>query len=239
MQLHPAFKPLVAAVVGGWLAMGAVTASAQMIPQTADMSVTGTIVPAACSASFESGGVVDFGTVKVVDLPANGYYRLGERNTAFTVTCASDKRVMFSLVDLQSASRVTDTGLIQALGGAGAPTIPFLHGFGTGNANGTTTNLGGYVMATNRGTVDGVDRRIIYSSDGGGEWGAGGGGQEALLPNGKALYSMGVDLNATFARGKVFRFPLRVVAALNLDSRLQVVEDTPLNGQAVFSISYQ
>ena len=233
MQPHHAFKPLVAAAVGAWLTLGAATASAQMLPQTADMAVTGTIVPAACSASFAGGGVVDFGTIKVADLPDNAAYGLGGRDTALTVSCASTKRVYFSAVDLQSASKVTGADMQAVLGSAAT----FLYGLGTGAVNGTPTNLGSYVVEMPRGTIDGTSTMIVYSNDNGATWG-GGGSLDHLLANGSVLYSMGGVLVPP-TRGRVFNFPLRIVAALDRGSRLQVAQDTPLNGQLVFSIRYE
>jgi hypothetical protein len=40
-------------------------------------------------------------------------------------------------------------------------------------------------------------------------------------------------------RGQAFNIPLKITAALNKGSELQVAKDTPLNGQAVFTINYQ
>ena len=231
MQMHSAFKPLVAAAVGGWLAMSVATASAQMTPQTADMSVTGTIVPAACSANFTGGGTVDFGTIRLIDLPANAYYSLGDRNTALNVICNANKRVNFSVQDMQSASRIVGTAMQTAVS---VNSDQYIFGLGATTVNSVPVNIGGYSLTVSALKVDNVNRAAIYSLNNGSSWNA---GAAYLSFNDSVLVTAGNG--TTPVAGAEFNFPLKVTAALNYGSRLQVAQDTPLNGQAVFSIRYQ
>ena len=232
MQMHSAFKPLIAAAVGGWLAMSAATASAQMTPQTADMSVTGTIVPAACSASFTGGGTVDFGTIRLIDLPNSALYPLGTKNVDLTVSCTSNKRVAFAVTDLQASNRIIGTEMQTALGTSWDVT---LLGLGAGTVGGTPVILGSYVVALGAPVVNTTRRINIYSPNGGTSWT---GPSDWIAADGARLHTAGSTATAPVT-GTSFTFPLIIRAALNYGSRLQVAQDTRLNGQAVFAISYQ
>ena len=229
--MNAAFKLPVAAVVGGWLAMSAATVFAQMTPQTADMTITGTIVPAACTANFDDDGVVDFGTIRLIDLPATGYYRLGDKYTALNVSCNANKRVTFSVQDLQSASRIVGGTMQSAVSVNGDQ---YIFGLGTATVNSTAVNIGGYSMTLSAPTVDTVARSGIYSNLSGVSWSS---GAAYLSFNGSVLMTAGNG--TTPVTGRAFTFPLKVTAALNTASSLQVAQDTRLNGQAVFAISYQ
>ena len=212
--------------------MGVTPAAAQMTSQTADMTVTGTIVPAACSASFENDGVVDFKTIRLVDLPAKAYYSLGSKNVALNVSCSANKSVSFTVADAQSASRVADAAMVSLLN-AGA--VSYILGLGTGTAGGKPVNLGGYAIDIDPASTDTGGKVTIYSNGSG--W-SGSGGWERVLPNGTTLFSVGTSTTVQ-ATGRIFRFPLIVKAGLNTGDALQVAQDTLLNGQAVFSIKYQ
>ncbi|WP_124384413.1 DUF1120 domain-containing protein [Ralstonia sp. SET104] len=232
MQLQTISKALLAAAAGSLFAVGTSPAFAQ---DTADLAVKGTIVPAACSANFTGGDTVDFGTIKVVDLLPNSYNKLGSKNTELNVTCSSDKRVSFSMSDAQSASRITDSAMVSLLQ---ATHSGVLLGLGTATVNGSPVNLGAYYVLLDQTTVDGAARTAIYSNNSGASWNGRGSGTEWLVPNSTTLFSAGSNTTTQIA-GNVFNFPLEVVAGLNTGSALQVASDTPLNGQAVFTINYQ
>ena len=231
MQRHRVSRFLVATAVGGWAALSAATAFAQQAPQTADMKVTGTIVPSACSATFTGGSTVDFGTIRLIDLPANSYYQLGNRNTALKVTCNASKRVNFSVRDMQPTSRITGATMQAAIGAIGDA---YIFGLGMTDVSGTSVSIGSYSLAISALTVDSVSRSAIYSTNGGSTWTS---AAEYLPPDGATLFTAGSGV--TPVAGAEFNFPLKVTAALNYGSRLQVAQDAPFNGQAVFSINYQ
>ena len=230
MQHQTISKALLAAAAGSLFALGAPSAFAQ---DTADLTVKGSIVPAACSASFTGGDTVDFGTIKVVDLLPNSYNSLGSKDTELNVTCSVNKRVTFSMADAQSASRIADAAMVTAVG---APNASTLLGLGTGIANGTTVNLGSYAVQNDAPVVDGTGRFNIYSDNRGASWN-GGAGKGWTIPDG-TLFSAGSDVR-TPVNGQVFKFPMTIKASMNKGSELQVAQDTPLNGQAVFTINYQ
>lgn len=215
---------------------GASAAFAQMTPQTADMSVTGTVVPAACSASFSGGGEVDFGTIRLIDLPDNAYHPLGTRNLTLSVVCSSSKYVTLSVADLQSASRITDAAMYTALATSADPTT--VYGLGTGTVGGTAVNLGGYSILSGQPLTNGTAGPIRFSTNSGSTWRTDWLSSILTLSSDGRLFAA-FNTAGVRTTGTRFDFPLTIRAALNNGSRLQVADNTRLNGQAVFSISYQ
>ena len=238
MQRQTISKALLATVAGSLFALGASPAFAQ---DTADLTVKGSIVPAACSANFTGGDTVDFGTIKVVDLLPNSYNPLGTKTTALNVTCSSNKQVHIAVNDAQHGSAILDTTMQQLLGRAYLATS----GFGLGKAavggNPNSVELGTFVIKAPAPTVDGAVQGLLYSPPGSTAY-LGGGANRDLEPanlGGGRWYSAGRDNGAVVATGMNFIYPLEITAALNKGSALQVAQDTPLNGQAVFTIRYE
>ena len=112
----------------------------------------------------------------------------------------------------------------------------YVLGLGTGMVSGMPVNLGSYAINMDPASTDTGGRYTIYSNNGT-NW-TGSGGREYALPNGTTLFSVGASTTSQ-ALGQTFKFPLTISAALNYGSRLQVAQDTRLNGQAVFTINYQ
>jgi hypothetical protein len=74
---------------------------------------------------------------------------------------------------------------------------------------------------------------MIYQNPGTWHW-----GPTNLMGAFGDSYSAGIS-GTQIARGTKFSFPMTIKAALNKGSELQVASDTPLNGQAVFTVNYQ
>ncbi|GCB06825.1 DUF1120 domain-containing protein [Ralstonia sp. SET104] len=230
MQLQTISKALLAAAAGSLFALGTSPAFAQ---DTADLTVKGAIVPAACSANFTGGDTVDFGTIKVVDLLPNSYNPLGTKSTELNLTCSSAKRVTFSMADAQATTKITAAGMYDVLGLIGGQRSPtYVFGLGTGHANGSAVNLGNYVLVPGTSIIDSVNYRVLYSGNNGATWNSA--ATSHLVSQG--LHSIG---NSQPVSGTNFIIPMTVQAVLNKGSELQVASDTPLNGQAVFTINYQ
>ena len=225
---------LIAAAIGSLFAGGVSVAFAQLAPQTADMSVTGTIVPPACSVAFDGGGEVNFGTIRLIDLPPNAYHSLGSQNTALRVSCTTNKQVNFQVRDLQSSSRISDAQMYALLNTGEATNDAHMFGLGTATVGSSTVNLGSYAIRSANRSVGGTVVGDIYSDNAGASW-AGVTMISAVSTN--RLNSAGNGNRP--AAGREFIFPLQITAALNYGSRLQVADDTRLNGQVQFSINYQ
>ncbi|MEN5017012.1 DUF1120 domain-containing protein [Erwinia sp. Eh17-17] len=64
-----------------------------------DVRVVGTIVPAACTPSFPSGAVVDYGTIKASSLNQTSYTVLNEKAVAFAITCEAPTKVSLRAIN--------------------------------------------------------------------------------------------------------------------------------------------
>lgn len=228
MQIQTLPKALMVAAFGSLFAVGALPVFAQ---DTADLSVKGTIVPGACSANFTGGDTVDFGIIKLVDLPAEKYHFVGEKTTALNVNCAAKKQVTFSVTDSKSGTAITNTEMHTALGNA---TLNSRHifGLGTASVDSKVVNLGSYTIVSVNRTVDGLVGANMHSTDDGVTWKT----DTTYLTTDRVF---GVGDGKALTTGKSFSFPLTIKAALNLGSELQVAQDTRINGEAVFSIKYE
>lgn len=228
MQIKTLPKALMAVAVGSLFAVGASSAFAQ---DTADLAVKGTIVPGACAATFAGGDTVDFGTIKVVDLPADDYVLIGEKKTALNVDCAAKKQVSFGLTDSKADTAIQNTKMYTALSG-GVLSARHVLGLGAASVDSKPVNLGSYTISSNGRKVDGKVGTNMHSGDKGQTWSSG-----VMVLTTDRTFSVGDGTVLT--AGTSFSFPLTIKAALNLGSELQVAQDTKLNGAAVFSINYQ
>lgn len=98
-------------MIPGVLALVCATpdANASTSNESASFSVTGTILPAACSISLQGGGKVDYGTMRTSDdtftgTPINNNggsaaFSLGSKVIGYTITCQAPTRVEMSFQD--------------------------------------------------------------------------------------------------------------------------------------------
>ncbi|KHK53545.1 hypothetical protein PI87_17020 [Ralstonia sp. A12] len=215
------------------------SAFAQQTPQTADLSITGTITPAPCTASFANNGEIGFGTIDHANFLAlpNQYYYMGEKNISLSVACPASRTVQFSVQDLQSASSLGKAAGFEAGLGDGAADEEY-YGLGTARVDGKDVKLGAYTINYSVPRVDGAPRNMIISADGQ-NWSRDASG---LVMNNLLTYAVAADDTgaAVPMSGKNFNFDLLVYGMLNKATELHsVADDIALNGQAVFSIQYQ
>ncbi|MFP3890261.1 DUF1120 domain-containing protein [uncultured Ralstonia sp.] len=234
MQIQNMRKALVATAVGGLFAMAASSAFAA---DTAELTVKGTIIPSACTANFAGGGNIDFGTIKIADLKANEFNKLPSQTTSLTVSCQTAKQVQFTVTDSQDGTAIDaqpfNTGSLS------------VYGLGAATVDGKQVKLGGYSLVLGTPTADGKSMTPIMQN--GSRWqtadfvnhaGYAYGGGEALYNYDFWKDAFKPSSDGWTATAKVMTYPLTINASLNKGSELQFAEDTKLNGQAVFNISY-
>ena len=231
MQTPTMHKAMIAVAAAGLFSLGTSAAFAQQAPQSADMTVTGTIVPAACSVDFEGGGVFDFGRARLIDLPANAHYRMGTKTMSLNVTCASKKRVMVRVLDMQPDSRIVGAEMRTA---TGASVDGQIFGLGMATVGSGSTSLGSYSLTVSAPKIDGASSALVYTIDNGASWRA----SLGLMSYNDGAFVTGAT-GTTPITGTRFVFPVTVQVALNYGSRLQVAQDTPFNGQTTIAINYQ
>ncbi|WP_390344025.1 DUF1120 domain-containing protein [Variovorax boronicumulans] len=131
--------------------------------ESAELRITGTIVPAACTPAFAGGGVVDYGTIPASSLNPTAQTTLAEKSIQLTMTCDAPVRFGFKVIDERAASAVTSLETIQGA----TPNMKF--GLGTSDGK----NIGAYSLQVVRETVNGGGFSIaLESGDGGISWGS-------------------------------------------------------------------
>ncbi|MHC8288597.1 DUF1120 domain-containing protein [Pseudomonas sp. XS1P51] len=127
------------------------TSSAVAASET-DLTVTGTITPAACEPILANGGVIDFGKIRVKDLKETTHTRIGNEIIQLTVNCNASALFAISSRDNREGSAST-TGA---------------NYFGLGKINGNE-KLGRYQMSIKNPVAD-VPVGVLFSDNEGVSW---------------------------------------------------------------------
>ena len=228
-------KPLAATAIGTALMVWGASAFAD---DTAALTVKGNIIPSACVPTFSGGGVVDFGTIKTVDLNANNYNNVGTRGAQLTISCQSEKAVVVGVSDNQSASSLGADIISTAFDPKGKVySSDYVYGLGATNVDGKQVSLGSYVLSGKL-KVDGANQDLVHQENG--TW--------QILDFGSALmfskngaygpFKVTSTTGGEVMKGRKFIYDFQVTAVLNKGSLLALNEEVPLNGNATFTITY-
>jgi hypothetical protein len=77
------------------LVLLASTAFPALASESVDVSIVGTIVPAACTPTISGSGVVDYGDISSASLSADSYTLLDVKSLEFSINCDAPTRVGF------------------------------------------------------------------------------------------------------------------------------------------------
>lgn len=128
------------------------TAPAAFAASTTDVTVTGTITPAACTPSLAGGGNFDLGRISAQDLRPGGT-GLPTQVKSLGVVCDAPTRFALRAVD----------------GRAGTDTNPNEYTFGLGSSG--SEKIGRYTMRLTNYIADGSSQVVgVVSDNGGGRW---------------------------------------------------------------------
>ncbi|MCU1760541.1 DUF1120 domain-containing protein [Pseudomonas sp. 14P_8.1_Bac3] len=116
-----------------------------------DLSVTGKIIPSACTPTLSNGGVVEYGKISSKDLNQTTGTYLEKRTVMLTVNCDGLTRFALEGID----NRVGSSTLAVA--------------FGLGKIDGTQ-NLGHFMVSMMSAVADGVSVLPVKSKDGQTGW---------------------------------------------------------------------
>ncbi|WP_035060164.1 DUF1120 domain-containing protein [Andreprevotia chitinilytica] len=207
---------------------GAASASFAATTSTLDLTVGGTISPAPCTLDFDAGNTVDFGTTKASALSKTAYYNLGILSTHANITCSAPIKAAFKIVDNRAASAIRDDGMNALISNFGQSYL-----FGLGQAN--SINIGAYgIYFTEAAVFDGTTQANNMLSTNGTAWTNN--TNTWLDPSGKTFYSAGSG--TTPAAGRNMSYQIKVKAALNKATALNLVNDIQLDGAATFELVY-
>jgi hypothetical protein len=98
----------------------------------AEITVKGTITPAACTPTLSNGGVVDFGVISVNDLVADAQTLLKVKDLELTISCTAPAMIGFTHIDNRHSS------LVDAIGGVRIPSPT-----GSGSVFGESSRMSG------------------------------------------------------------------------------------------------
>ena len=179
--------------------------------QTADLQLTGKIVPNSCDVTFANSGVIDFGEVKAADIKQDEATALPRKYLRWDVVCGGPTAITAKWVDNKVGDGVpggtNPAGYRFSLGKDSANT-PIGHLIMHHGAGESVTVTGG--VAGLGGTAN-----VIVSSDNGATWLNSGYGEQshvnmisystgttALAPEAYTTYSNNMVFTATLAKGE-------------------------------------
>ncbi|UGA37678.1 DUF1120 domain-containing protein [Chromobacterium haemolyticum] len=214
---------------------------------SADLLITGKLVPPSCTPTLSGGAVIDYGAIPVSNLSSSTAHTLEDRNTNLTVTCQEDTALGIRITDARADSKpVLGAEIPQPVTHSQSTRVATSNtqtmGLGNDAAKG---KLGVWWMTIDKTglkatTVDSKEvqgTELLFSTVPG-----------AWLP--VAIFpveahvkdvTFAIQGGATLAPAvaAVHTFPLVVGAALNTKGRLSVKDDTKLDGKGTFTIYYQ
>lgn len=191
---------------------------------TADLRITGTIVPAACTPTFAGGGIVNFGKISASDLSESEPTKLSHRHVGLTIAC--DAPTQFALRAIDNVPSTVHT--------------PDSWRFGLGLADGGE-KIGWYYVdvETASVTLDGAaanDR--LVSTDQGATW---------LTPRNPNGVSLGANVLGGWIKTASDTSPsmvtnasmqVRIGAEIAPTASLPTADEIALNGHATFEVVY-
>ncbi|MDZ4355436.1 MAG: DUF1120 domain-containing protein [Variovorax sp.] len=194
--------------------------------ESAELRITGTIVPTACTPAFAGGGVVDYGTISARSLNPVGQTTLAEKSIQLTLTCEASAMFAFKVLDDRAGTAVTSLETI--------PTYTANMKFGLGASDGK--NIGAYSMQIVKETADEGPTQHIHSADGGSIWTKFAGG--LTVDGGEIVAFSGRAPQLVPGPHASVTADIRVVAVIDQGSHLPLTQKIPLDGLSTFELVY-
>ncbi len=205
-------KKVLALTLISCAAMSAGTANAE----SAEIRVTGKIVPDACQASFSNGGNVDYNLISSDKLKNDQVTKLEPQRLSLNVTCNAASKVSIKMTDNRSGT---------AVGGVGDG-----YDFGLGGKN-----TGSYTLELSRATSDGNAATVLTDTSGDGTW-----------TNDISSFKADGSFRKSFATGgattpgayTTVTTDIVVIPVINKLSELDIGQGIDLDGSATLELAY-
>lgn len=130
---------------------------AQAAPIESTLTLSGQIVPVACTLDFQANGVYDYGDISATSFAATGPTALGSIAQSYTIGCASPTQLALRTVDNRSTT-VNNPG-------SSTPTFDFGLGADRGG-----NNIGYNQYKASNPIIDGTPGRFLVSTNSGLNW---------------------------------------------------------------------
>jgi hypothetical protein len=212
--------------------------------ESVNLSVTGTIDPAACTPTLGSSGTVDYGRINANQLSADSYTQLGTKEIDLTITCSAPAKVAIRAVNGRVGSLAAPSE--RSAGGTPAPfilnnAIPSAVGLGLDG----TTKIGGYSVNLGSVTVEATNGNIgniltltaLYSSNGSDWNGVDTASTSLYRTNTDNYISWGAN-QSTPAAFTTMATTLKVNAYINKSTELDLSKPVNLNGLTTIELVY-
>ncbi|MGY4835198.1 DUF1120 domain-containing protein [Burkholderia pyrrocinia] len=198
-------------------------------PSSAELKVTGLIVPGACKIALPTN--VDYGNILNDRLDNDKPTVLGEQDVPLTINCDADAKVALKVVDNKSATKVSGLGTGNTILGVSAP--PDTNFFGLGASN--NKNIGGYAVKLT-GVKVGTDQADVLESPDEKTWTKS--TNDLLSSDSSKEVSWAKSGTTDPLAGKVIAGTLAVQAVIDAKSKLDTASQVKLDGSATLTVDY-
>lgn len=208
--------------------------------ESVDVSVVGTITPAACTPVLGGGGVIDYGVIPPASLSETDYTVLPERQIPISVTCDAPAKVALQAKSMRMG---TTAGVTEGVTGSGASPVPIfstanMHVVGLGLDG--EAKIGGYGLRLVQGsaTADNVAVDVIYQhTDMGDTW---------IKSTSGSMFNAAIQRNVSWATTgtltpvafEAMSGTIGVQAYINKASELDLSKPVALDGLTTIDLVY-
>ncbi|MBN3788031.1 DUF1120 domain-containing protein [Burkholderia sp. Ac-20353] len=208
-------------LAGFGLVAGVLVAAGHAQAQTAEIKVTGRIVPDACQFTIGNGGVYDFGTISSDKLNQDATTKLDAKTQTVAISCNAAAKVALNVRDNRSGT---------AAGGKGDD-----YEFGLGGKD-KKNQAGYYTLALTRAVSDGATLDVLAAPAGSDAWAFDGTG---AMASGLARKSFSESGSVAPGAYKSITANLTVTPTINKLSELDLSNGSvDLDGSATVELTY-
>lgn len=208
--------------------------------QSVDVSVIGTIKPAACTPVLTDAGVVDYGNISANTLSTTGYTVQPAKNIAMTITCTAPTKIALAAksMRLNTTPGVTTESAV----GVGTSTAGVVYGSHVVGLGSTTAGekIGGYSLLMKDIKLEGSSADLILSDTDGASWSAGGAQNSmyAVLNPTPRQMSFATTGSVTPVEFTTMTGNISVQAFINNKTDLNIDHAIKLDGQSSIELIY-
>lgn len=202
----------------------AIASSAAIAPnafaQSADLTITGKILPSACVMDLGNGGIADFGDLRANALETDTSTMLDPIDLTISVTCDSDARFA-----LQGVDNTNDTSYVA-------------HRYGLGRTA-DDEKIGSATIGLKGISIDSQNGYATTSYDGGANWSNSVTGNPAPIPtDGMVGFAAEQGVTTGPTGIQTLQGTLEVKAFIAPTSGMTITSDVPINGSATINLMY-
>lgn len=211
----------------GLLTVASSAAFAAAAP-TAELKVTGQIVPAACTIKL--GGSADYGNLIAAGIKADKTTPLDEKDVSLAINCDAQAKLALSVADNRTGTAPAGLGTGNTILGVSAPADTNFFGLGTSGGK----SVGGYAVQLKITSVDTTTATDVLDSADQRTWAK---STNSLLDPAKTV-SWAKTGTTDPLIGKDIAGTLAVQAVIDKSSNLNLKNPIKLDGSATLTVDY-